>query len=139
MKAGHVLRVVVVCALLVIGTSCRKQSGSSADPTEISKEQLKEWMDHEADVCILDVRSKEEFDSGHIPKAMNINYTEISSRLDELNPYRNHKIVLYCRTGRRARIAEKTLKDAGFSDIYHLAGNMPGWREAGLPIESGRD
>jgi rhodanese-related sulfurtransferase len=101
----------------------------------VSREKLKEWMDQKLDVRILDVRSKKEYESGHIPNAINIDYTEISARLSELEPYKNHKIVVYCRSGRRAKIAEKTLKKAGFSDVYHLNGDMIGWRKAGWPTE----
>jgi len=135
----HIYRVIAVFVLLLSGTACQKQHGGNGDGIDISRKQLKQWRDQKLNVHILDVRSKKEFESGHIPNAMNIDYTEISSRLDELNPYKNHKIVLYCRTGRRAGIAIKTLKKAGFSELYHLTGDIIGWREAGLPIESGTD
>ena len=137
MRTGHLSIIVVVSVLLAIGISCRRQSGSPTSQTDVSREQLKEWMDQDADVCILDVRSKEEYESGHIPDAININYTDISARLDELEPFRNHRMVVYCRTGRRAKIAKNTLTEVGFEEVHLLIGDMIGWTQAGWPTESG--
>jgi phage shock protein E len=135
MRTGHVFGIIVVFVLFVISIACQKQHGGKVGGVDVSREKLKEWMDQKLDVRILDVRSKKEYESGHVPNAMNIDYTEISARLSELEPYKNHKIVVYCRSGRRSGIAEKTLKEAGFSDIYHLTGDMIGWEKAGWPTE----
>ncbi len=84
---------------------------------------------------VLDVRTPEEYAEGHVPGAINIPHTEVAARLDELAPYRDREIVLYCRSGRRAGIAADVLKEAGFSRLAHLSGDMPGWAARGLPVE----
>lgn len=134
-KDKHMYWIVVLLFLLTIGVSCLKQDIGHSSGTSVSREQLKEWIDQKLNVRILDVRSKKEYESGHVPNAVNIDYTEISSRLSELEPYKNHKIVVYCRSGRRAGIARKTLKKAGFEEVYHLTGDMIGWNKAGWPTE----
>lgn len=88
----------------------------------------------DSEPLLLDVRSREEFAEGHIPGAVNIPYDELPERLEELAAHRDDGIVVYCRTGRRAKIAEATLVEAGFADVRDLAGHMTEWREARRPV-----
>jgi phage shock protein E len=134
-KSWHVSGIAVLFVLLFIGSRFLR-SNRDSDGTGVSRETLKEWLDQGKDVYVLDVRSQEEYESGHIPNAKNINYTDIPARLNELEPHRDHRIVVYCRTGRRSQIAIDSLKKAGFEKVYHLIGDMTGWKQAGLPVES---
>ncbi len=84
---------------------------------------------------ILDVRSKKEYDSGHIPGAVNIPHTELEARIAELDGRKNDMIVLHCRSGRRVVPAEETLQRLGFTKTVELEGNMLGWEEGGYPVE----
>lgn len=90
---------------------------------------------HQKDnVMIVDVRSKEEFAAGHVPGAINIPHTEIAQNMDKLADHKQSKIVLYCKSGRRAGIAENYLSSHGFTQLYHLKGDMNGWYGAGLKV-----
>jgi rhodanese-related sulfurtransferase len=80
---------------------------------------------------VLDVRSGEEFASGHVPGAVNVPYAQVAARIGELGAPR--EVVVYCERGPRASKAAGVLSGAGFA-VKHLAGHMSGWREAGLPI-----
>ena len=84
---------------------------------------------------ILDVRRPGEYAAGHVPGAINIPHSEIEARLDELGPARDREIVVYCKSGMRAAMAEKDLVEAGFRNLLDLDGHMQGWEEAGLPVE----
>jgi rhodanese-related sulfurtransferase len=86
---------------------------------------------------ILDVRSPREYSSGHIPGATNINHTELSNHLEKLRGYEDKDVVVYCERGVRAQKAQKILKTAGFSHVYHLKGDMGNWRRRRLPTETG--
>lgn len=81
---------------------------------------------------VLDVRSDEEFARGHVPGAVNVPYDQVAARIDELGAPR--EVVVYCERGPRASKAAAVLSGVGFA-VKHLAGDMSGWREAGLPIE----
>ncbi len=83
---------------------------------------------------VIDVRTLAEFNTGHVPGAVNIPHMELSDRIDEARS--EHGVALYCGVGPRARIGEKTLLDAGFSKVFHLEGGLVAWRESGLPIET---
>ena len=87
---------------------------------------------------ILDVRTPEEFASGHVPGAVNIPYDQLPDRIAEIPPP-GGTIVLYCRSGRRAEVAAKVLRQAGHdgSELEFLAGDMPGWIRDGRPVERG--
>jgi len=125
-----VLSVVVVPGVAII--LYRSRSGAP----DILQSQLKEWMQQKSDICILDVRSVDEYNSGHIPGAINISYKEVSTHLDELKSFAEKNVVVYCERGVRARIAQKALEKAGFSGVYHLTGGMARWREAGLSVDT---
>ncbi len=63
---------------------------------------------------IIDVRTKEEYDAGHLSNAINIPYTKIKEEIKEHVENRRTKILLYCRSGRRSGIANKILHDMGY-------------------------
>ena len=66
---------------------------------------------------VVDVRTPQEFASGHVPGAINIPFDEIGRRASEIGPA-STPVVLYCRTGRRSGIAADALQKAGFSKLY---------------------
>jgi len=82
----------------------------------------------------VDVRTPEEYASGHVPGAINIPRDQLASRLASLEDARD-RLVVYCERGPRAEAAAATLVNAGFTGVRHLKGDMAGWRAAGLPIE----
>jgi len=66
---------------------------------------------------VVDVRTAEEFASGHVPGAIHIPYDEIARRAAEIGPP-STPVLLYCRTGRRSAIAVKALQKAGYEKLY---------------------
>jgi phage shock protein E len=83
---------------------------------------------------ILDVRSADEYSAGHLPAATNIPHTEIPNRLAELPADRETEIIVHCHSGKRAAVAQKSLEEAGFSNVRHLEGDFIGWKAAGLAV-----
>lgn len=82
---------------------------------------------------ILDVRTQDEFDAGHVPGAVLIPHDQLAGRLDEVPADR--AVVVYCHSGRRATLAERVLAENGRA-VSQLDGSWIGWRAAGLPVES---
>lgn len=87
--------------------------------------------------AILDVRSRAEFLSGHVPGAFHIPFWQIARRISTLSASREDPIVVYCGHGPRAWIAGATLRSHGFVRVSYLEGHMSGWRRAGLPRQPG--
>ncbi len=83
---------------------------------------------------ILDVRTPEEFARGHIPGAVNIPVSDLATRAQELMPFRNEEIVVYCEVGPRAHFVGMLMKQNGFSGVLDLQGHMHDWLANGHPI-----
>jgi len=95
---------------------------------------IKAMKNHSSDIIILDVRTKAEFDQGHIKGAINMSHNLIEDNIAKLSQYKNKTVVVHCRSGRRAGVAEHILADHGFTKLRHLEGDMNAWVEAKLPI-----
>ncbi len=77
---------------------------------------------------LLDVRSPEEFQQGHVPGALHLPIDQLPDRIDELQPFRTRGVIAYCEHGRRATRALDLLAEKGFTNLRLLRGNMKAWR-----------
>lgn len=122
--------------VLAIGLTLLIGQANGSALERIAPQELMSQLTSEAAPVVLDVRSEQEFAEGHIPGAINIPYRQISDRLNEIDEFMAQEIVVYCEVGVRAGIAEIMLEQAGFERIFTLDGDMEGWRQAGLPIDT---
>ena len=88
----------------------------------ITAEEAKEIMDSEEGYIILDVRTQEEYDQGHIPGAILIPNTEIEEKAEGVLTDKNQLILVYCRSGRRSKIAAEALAELGYTNIKEFGG-----------------
>ena len=86
-----------------------------------------------SDVVYVDVRSDEEWAAGHVEGAIHIPHTEMAERYGELEQYQDKELVVYCRSGRRAGIAQSVLEEAGFDNVTN-AGGLDDLEAEGVPI-----
>ncbi len=82
---------------------------------------------------LLDVRSAEEFASGHVPGALLIPVQELPGRLEQIAGYKERGVVAYCERGGRARRALEILEAAGFTNLTLLDGSMQRYRSEMAP------
>jgi rhodanese-related sulfurtransferase len=101
----------------------------------VSQEEVLRLIDSGDAPMILDVRTAEEFAEGHVPGAVNISHDELAERLAEIDSARAAGLIVYCRSGRRAGIAETLLLGEGFQNVQHLEGDMNAWVEAARPLQ----
>lgn len=119
-KLGILLLVVVI---LVAGCSSQEKAKEKAVPVnKITASEAKVMIDGGEDLVILDVRTQEEYDQGHIENAVLIPDTEISAKAPTVLADQNQTILVYCRTGRRSAEAAKKLVDLGYTHIYDFGG-----------------
>lgn len=90
--------------------------------TIVSAEQAKQMMETEEDYVILDVRTDEEYNESHIPKAVLIPDYEVEQRAEAELPDKDQLILVYCRSGRRSKLAAQTLVDLGYKNVYEFGG-----------------
>jgi phage shock protein E len=86
-------------------------------------------------IVVIDVRTPEEYAAGHVPSAINIPHTTIEQHLANFPASKDQAILLYCRSGHRSGIAEQALTAAGFTNLYHLEGDMIEWTKNQQPQE----
>jgi len=100
----------------------------AATPGRIGYAELKALLEApEAGILLLDVRTKEEFDSGRVPGAILMPYDAIATSFAE--PDRSRRIVVYCRSGRRSAIAADILAGMGYANVSDFGG-VDGWKGA---------
>lgn len=108
---------------------------SWADYThEVSHEQALSKL-NKPDVIFLDVRSAWEYQQGHVPGAVNIPYDQLKNQQSQIAKWQNKEVILYCRSGRRASIAERTLLELGLNSRGHLTGDMIAWEANKLRLD----
>ena len=96
--------------------------GGSATYEQISGAEAKALMDSESGYIILDARTQEEYDEGHIPGAIMIPEYEIAERAEKELPDKDQLILVYCRSGRRSKIAAEELVKLGYTNVKEFGG-----------------
>ncbi|CAB5139809.1 hypothetical protein D3OALGA1CA_3798 [Olavius algarvensis associated proteobacterium Delta 3] len=91
------------------------------------------------DLFILDVGTPKEFKDLHLERAMNVNLLSrfLKSRLDLMDKTATY--LVYCKVGRRSKIAQKLMQRFGFQKVYNITGGTLLWEEEGLPFSSETD
>ena len=96
--------------------------GGSATYEQISGAEAKALMDSESGYIIIDARTQEEYDQGHIPGAILIPEYEIAARAESELPDKDQLLLVYCRSGRRSKIAAEELVKLGYTNIKEFGG-----------------
>jgi rhodanese-related sulfurtransferase len=125
-------RTIAAIAVLGLLACARGESQSSIAPAALAAR-----IEAGSAPRILDVRSPEEFASGHVPGAVNVPHDQLASRLAEVP--KDKDVVIYCRSGRRTGLAAELLAANGYSRLGHLEGDMLAWQEKQRPMEVPRD
>ncbi|RHX83761.1 rhodanese-like domain-containing protein [Leptospira stimsonii] len=116
-RKGFLLKRKSILSILIIGLIFQIFCAKTKEATD--KNKVGEWISGNA--LVVDVRTPQEFESGHYTNAVNIPLDQISSRLEEFGPL-DRKIVLYCRSGRRSQEGLKTLQSKGYSNVLNAGG-----------------
>ena len=98
------------------------KKGEKAMYEQITPNEAKNIMDSDKEYIILDTREQYEFDEGHIPGAILIPYTEIESKAESMLPDKDKLILVYCRSGRRSKIAADSLSALGYTNVKEFGG-----------------
>jgi rhodanese-related sulfurtransferase len=86
------------------------------------------------DGVMLDIRETKEFQEGHVVNAVHIPVNTLEKRHVELIRYKDKPVIVTCRSGSRSAAACKTLRKAGFEQVYMMNGGMLSWESAKLPV-----
>lgn len=98
------------------------KAGEEALYKKITSEEAKSIMDQNDNYILLDARTQSEYKEGHIKGAILMPETEIGARAEKELPDKNQTILIYCRSGRRSKIAADILVGKGYSKVYDFGG-----------------
>jgi phage shock protein E len=106
----------------------------SQSRTEVNSNEVKAMLQKDSKWIILDVRTAEEFNAGHIKGAINIDIKQPDafSKIDKLD--RNAKYIVHCRTNHRSKIATDHMVQSGFKTIYQMMDGIVGWNRNNFPV-----
>ena len=123
MKKLKGLIIMLLISLSLFGmTACDGGNEKSSTYEQITAEQAKTIMDTEKDYIIIDARTEEEFAEGHIENAILIPEYEIAQRAEKELPDKEQLILVYCRSGRRSKIASEELVKLGYTNVKEFGG-----------------
>lgn len=88
----------------------------------ITAQEAKQIMDTQEGYIILDTRAQYEYDESHIPGAIVIPHDEIKDKAEQMLPDKDQLILVYCRSGRRSKLASEDLVDLGYTNIKEFGG-----------------
>lgn len=117
-------KLVFLLLAVMLLTACGqdKEKDQGAVYVNITAEEAKQIMDAEEGYIILDVRTQEEYDQGHIPGAIVISHEEIAEKAEEVLTDKDQLILVYCRSGRRSKLAAEALVELGYTNIKEFGG-----------------
>ena len=117
-------KLVFLLLAVMMLTACGQntENDQGAVYVNITAEEAKQIMDSEEGYIILDVRTQEEYDQGHIPGATQISHEEIAEKAEEVLTDKEQLILVYCRSGRRSKIAAEALVELGYTNIKEFGG-----------------
>ena len=123
MKKVKGLIIMLLISLSLFGlTACGETREKPLTYEQITPHEAKSIMDAEKDYIIIDARTDEEFAEGHIEDAILIPEYEIANRAEKELPDKDALILVYCRSGRRSKIASEELVKLGYNNVKEFGG-----------------
>ena len=123
-KVKKITLLIIAFVLFLVGCSSNG-TNSTRSYENISTDEAQSMI-AKKEVDIIDVRTPEEFASGHVPEAVNLPLQDLESRVFTLDKNKSYLIV--CRSGNRSGQASEILVSKGFSHIYNMEGGMNQWK-----------
>ena len=137
------LGILVIVTDLCIACGCvicfnpdyNKESNPNVEPIfmQLSPQDFSSKLGE--DVVLIDIRTVEEYNSGKIAGATNLDFYSSFFRADLDLLDKNKTYLIYCRSSSRSSYAINIMKDLGFSEVYELRGGINNWMSAGLPVQ----
>lgn len=111
---------ILIMALAILEYKATKSAmvTSSGKTQYVSQESAEEYIDNQQNVLIIDLRDEHEYKENHLFNSINIPYGELEKHIEELIPYQNKPLILYCEKGSRSSMAAKKLEELGFTKLF---------------------
>ena len=117
-----ILILTITCTAMFYGCTSGGENKMENSYEQITPAQAKEIMDTQDGYVILDVRTREEFDEAHIDGAILIPDYEIADKAESILKDKDQLILVYCRSGRRSKLAAEALVELGYTNVKEFGG-----------------
>ena len=115
-------------SIVLLLTCCMYLRPKQNSMSDLSQNEWANALVEHPEAVVLDVRTEDEFESGHIPNALNIDLRMGTGFIDKVNALdKNKSYYVYCRSGARSAQAVQVMRDLGFSETYNLIGGILEW------------
>ena len=112
----------VLMAAFTLSACTAEKTSENAGYMCITPQEAKEIMDTQDGYIILDTREPSEYEAGHIPGAIVISHEKIKEQAESQLPDKDQLILVYCRSGRRSKLAAQDLVDLGYTNVKEFGG-----------------
>ena len=117
-------KILFAVLVMLLFTACGQNTENKQEAVymNITAQEAKEIMDNQTGYIILDTRTQEEYDQGHIPGAIVISHDEVLEKAEGILTDKDQLILVYCRSGRRSKLAADDLVKLGYTNIREFGG-----------------
>ena len=117
-------KLILLLLTAMLLTACGQPNTNNQETVymNITAQEAKQIMDSEEGYIILDTRTQAEYDEGHIPGAIVISHDEIEEKAEQLLSDKDQLLLVYCRSGRRSKLAAEALVKLGYTNIKEFGG-----------------
>ncbi len=125
----------LVLFFALLNFNCHNNSSNSpSSTTQLSVADFEQKLNNSKDAQLIDVRTPEEFNTGHLLTAVNIDWkgTDFDRKIETLD--KSKPVFVYCHSGNRSHEAAKKMESLGFKEIYELKGGIKAWSETGKAL-----
>ena len=112
----------VLMAALTLSACTAEKTSENAGYMCITPQEAKKIMDTQEGYVILDTRTEEEYETGHIPGAIVISHEQIKEKAEQVLTDKDQLILVYCRSGRRSKLAAQDLVELGYTNVKEIGG-----------------
>ena len=117
-----ILAILITVTIILIYREQPNGENEMINGSNISQALAKQIMDENPDILIIDVRTTEEFNQGHIENALSLSDEKVATQIQNIAPDKNQLILIYCRSGRRSQAAVRTMVNLGYTNVYNFGG-----------------
>ena len=122
--------IVLLLSVIIVTTWFFTLRGQNSGEEKLTVQQVRGKAENDTTIIMIDVRTPPEYDGtlGHVPGSILIPLSELNSRIDEIEEYRDKELIMICRSGNRSGRATHMLRELGFNAV-NMAGGMLAWNK----------
>jgi phage shock protein E len=134
-KSFIFIGLILVTIGIVLFAGSKNTKSEDQKTTVISPQEVKKSIDAKDKITIVDVRTPDEYKTGHIKNSVLLTLDTIEENARKVLPDKNKLLYVYCRSGVRSAKAVTQLQQLGYTNVHSIDGGLLAWQKSGYPVE----